>query len=121
MSYRPINPTVLVSGNTNNWAGLLTGTANNGMRHWARITSNADGTSIITGIDAAFAQDGDTFKIANVGAFNASIGNQDAASTAANRVITGTGATYILGPDESCEITYDSTTARWRILYGSGA
>lgn len=121
VQYDPIDPAVLGSGNNNNWAGLLTGSANNNMRHWARITSNADGTSLITGIDATAAQDGDTFKITNVGAFNASFGDQDAASAAANRIITGTGVTYIIGPDETAEVTYDATTARWRILYGSGA
>ena len=121
VQYSPINPTVLATGNNNNWAGLLTGSPNNNTRHWARITSNADGTSIITGIDATAVQDGDTFKFTNVGAFNASFGNQDVASTAANRIISPTGATYIIGPDESCEVIYDTTTARWRILYGSGA
>lgn len=121
MQYDPINPATLAAGNNNNWAGLLTGTANNGMRHWARVNGDAGGTSVITGIDATSAQDGDTFKITNVSAFTVTIGHQDVGSTATNRIISPTGANYVIGADESLEVIRDVTTDRWRILYGSGA
>ena len=121
MQYNPRTPGALAAGNNNNYAGLLTGTANNNMRHWVRLEGDAGGTSVITGIDATSAQDGDCFKLTNVSAFNVTLGHQDANSTAANRIISPTGANYVLGADESAEIIYDATTARWRILYGTGA
>ena len=121
MQYNPITPAVLAAGNNNDWAGLLTGSPNNGMRHWARVQGDGGGTSVITGIDATAVQDGDTFKLTNISANNVTLGHQDANSAAANRIISPTGANYVLGADESAEIIYDLTTARFRILYGSGA
>jgi hypothetical protein len=120
MQYNPINPAALSSGNNNDWAGLLTGSANNGMRHWARISGDAV-TSVITGIDSTAAQDGDSFELTNISANTINITNQDAASAAANRIITGTGATYVLAADETVIVRYDATTARWRLLAGTGA
>ena len=120
MQYSPINPTALTSGNNNNWAGLLTGSANNAMRHWARIQGNAT-TSVITGISATAAQDGDTFELTNVSANAIDITDQDVASAVANRVITPSGVTYVLAADETVIVRYDSTTARWRLLAGTGA
>lgn len=120
MQFDPISPAALGAGDNDDWAGLLTGSANNGMRHWARISGNAT-TSVLTGIDATAVQDGDTFELTNVSANAIDIGHQDAASTAANRIISPTGATYQLGPDETVLIRYDSSTARWRLLGGTGA
>ncbi len=121
MSYDPRTPGALAAGDTNDYSGLLTGTANNGMRHFVRLEGDGAGTSRITGIDATAAQDGDCFKLCNVSANNVTLGDQNVGSVAANRIITGTGADYILGADENCEIIYDATTARWRLLYGTGA
>lgn len=120
MMFPPITPAALGSGNVNNWAGLLTGSANNGMRHWARISGNAT-TSVLTGIDATAVQDGDTFELTNVSANAIDISHQDAASTAANRIITPSGVTYVLAADETVIVRYDATTARWRLLGGTGA
>lgn len=116
----PINPAALAAGNNNDWAGLLTGSPNNNTRYWARISGNAV-TSVITGIDATAVQDGDTFELTNVSANAIDITDQDAASTAANRIITPTGVTYTLSADETVVIRYDSTTTRWRLLGGTGA
>jgi hypothetical protein len=121
MSYDPISPAALAAGTTQDYTGLLTGTANNGMRHLARLAGDAGGTSALGGIDATSAQDGDTFKLVNVSANNVTLNHQDAGSVAANRIISPTGANFVLGADESCEIYYDVTDTRWRILYGSGA
>lgn len=121
MQYEPISPATLAAGDTNDYGGLLTGTNNNGMRHFARLSGDAGGTSRITGIDATQAQDGECFKLCNVSANNITLANQNAGSAAANRIITGTGADYVLNGDENCEIIYDATTARWRLLYGTGA
>lgn len=120
VTYPPIVPGALAAGNNNDWVGLGLDAFDLTVRHWARISGNAT-TSVITGIDATDAEDGDTFKLTNVSANGIDIGHQDVASAAANRIITPTGVTYLLGPDESCEIIYDATTARWRILWGSGA
>ena len=121
MQYPPISPAALGAGNNNDWNGLLTGSINNNMRHIGRVSGDAGGTSVITGIDATNAQSGDTFKLVNVSANNVTLGHQDANSSAANRIISPTGANYVLGPDESAEIYYDTADSRWRILYGSGA
>lgn len=85
---------------------------------------NSDAARNITGIDSAdsFAQTGDRICLYNTGAFNISLTNQDVLSLAANRFITSTGATYILGPNECVWLWYDDTgTARWRMLEGTGA
>lgn len=115
VQYPPIVPAALASGNVNDWAGLLTNSPNNNSRRWARISGDAV-TSVLTGIDATAVQDGDTFELTNVSANSIDITNQDAASVAANRIITGTGATFALGADRTVTIRYDSTTARWRLL-----
>jgi len=119
MAFPPITPAALASGNNNDWAGLLTGSASNGTRHWARIAGNVV-TSVITGIDATAVQDGDSFELTNIAANAIDITNQDAASAAANRIITSTGATYTVAADETVLIRYDLTTTRWRMLAGTG-
>jgi hypothetical protein len=90
------------------------------MRHWARISGNVV-TSVLTGIVTTVIQDGDSFELTNVSANAINITHQDIASAAANRIISPTGATYILGVDETVLIRYDATTARWRLLSGTGA
>jgi hypothetical protein len=120
MNYPPISPGALAAGNNNDWDGLGTDAFDLTMRHWVRISGNAT-TSVITGIDATDAEDGDTFEMTNVSANSIDIGHQDVASAAANRIISPTGATYQLGPDETVRIRYDLTTVRWRLLGGTGA
>jgi hypothetical protein len=44
-----------------------------------------------------------------------------ASGTAANRIITGTAAPLTLASDASISLQYDSTTARWQIIGGSGS
>lgn len=95
---------------------------NNNQRTMCLITPTANIN--ITGFDSSFgwAQGGDRICIINDGAFNLTITHQDAASLAANRVITSTGVAYILGPNEIVWLWYDDTgTARWRMLEGTGA
>lgn len=116
----PITPATLAAGNNNDYGGFLTGTANNGMRGWARVTGDGGGTSAITGIDATEAQDGDTIVITNIGSVNFSLVNQSASSSAANRIILGS-FTGGIPADDSITVKYDATTARWRVVDNVGA
>ena len=80
------------------------------------ITGNADNTSTITGIDSGSAQDGDTFKLTNVGAGTITFTHQDTGSSASNRIITPDGNNYSLTENKTIEVVWDETTDRWRIL-----
>lgn len=42
--------------------------------------------------------------------------NENASSTAANRIITGTGADVTKAADTTFQLIYDSQTARWRLI-----
>lgn len=75
---------------------------------------STDASRNITGMTGGV--DGKRITVSNVGSFDIVFTNQDAASTAANRIITGTGASYTLPSDQSVEMVYDSTTSRWRVL-----
>lgn len=77
-----------------------------------RLTSNA--SQNIAGI--ANGIEGRRLVIVNVGAQNIVIRNQDSSSAGGNRIITGTGADITLVADDTCELIYDSTTARWRVI-----
>ncbi len=91
----------------------------------ARISSDA--RRRITGI-AGTLTPGRKLRLVNVGANPIEIGDQDTASTAAHRIITGadstglTGATseLVLGPNMEVDLEYDGPTARWRVtaIYG---
>ncbi len=120
VEYPPITPAALGAGNTNDWTGLLTDAFSAAMRHWARISGNVV-TSVLTGIDATAAEDGDTFELTNVSANTIEITHQDVASAAANRIISPTAVTYVLAADETVIVRYDTTTSRWRLLGGTGA
>lgn len=76
-----------------------------------RLSTDAPRT--LTGIGAP--QTGRELRIVNVGSFNIALANQSASSTDVNRIITGTGANIILGPDDVVNLWYDGTTARWRV------
>ncbi len=120
LQFEPINPSALGAGDNNNWGGLLTGSANNNMREWARITGNAT-TSVITGIDSGAAQDGDAFTLTNVGSETILLAHQDTASTDVNRIITPDGNNYVLSENRSANIRYDATTERWRVITAPAA
>jgi len=67
----------------------------------------------ITGI---LADGGRRIRIINVGANTLTLANQNGASSAANRIITGTGADVSVVQDQSVDLWYDPTTLRWRIV-----
>ena len=88
------------------------------------VLLDSDAAYNITGIDSSFgfSQDGERITLVNFGSFNLTLTHQDVLSAAANRFISPTGVSYVLGPNESCEIYYlDDGTDRWLILWGSGA
>ena len=120
IQFQPRDPGALSAGDNDDWAGLLTGSANNGMREWARVTGNAT-TSVITGIDSAAAQDGDQFTLTNVGSDTILLSNEDTGSAAANRIITPDGQNFVLSENRSASIRYDATSARWRIITAPAA
>lgn len=82
---------------------------------YARLFSDA--ARAITGI-IPFGVGGQSsmLVIANVGSFNITLKNQNASSTAANRIITGTGADLVVAPDQTVMLIYDLTTQRWRVF-----
>ena len=77
-----------------------------------RISSSA--IVNITGL--ADTSDGRYVVLMNVGTNNIAFTNQDALSTASNRVITGSGANLTLTPDRSVALIYDGITTRWRVV-----
>lgn len=80
-----------------------------------RLT-NASLTSIDT-IPAG--REGQPLKLINATGANVQI-NNDTGGTAANRVLTGTGAALVWRNDSALDLIYDSTSARWRIVGGTG-
>lgn len=117
----PISPAAL-AGDVNDYTGMGTG---NSQRSVVRVTSDDLGARTITGFDigaTVASRVNDTIWITNVGTVdNIILAHQNAGSAAANRIISPTGADYTLNPDESAFLWYDDTTARWRILWGTGA
>ena len=66
-------------------------------------------------VAGAAPQQGDTVFIACVGT-TAKVTHQDTGSTAANRIITPSTAGQIVGADGVIVLSYDATTARWRMV-----
>lgn len=111
----PITPAQL-TGDVNDYQAHGTG---NSQRAVVRLSSDASRN--VTGFDVAISRVNDTIWAVNVGANNVVLQHQNAGSAAANRIISPTGADLTLGPDEAALLWYDDTTARWRILYTTGA
>lgn len=104
LSLNVATPAQIVA-NTNNY--------NPGAGSFFRLTTDAarDITGIVAGAD------GDIIHLRNAGAFNFTLTNQDAASSAANRIITGTGGSVVYAPDDNAMLVYDITDARWILMF----
>lgn len=76
---------------------------------------SSDAARNITGIAAPSPEMPRWLFLVNVGAFNIVLKNQDVASQAANRIITGTGADLTIGPDARATLWYDPDSDRWRV------
>lgn len=57
----------------------------------------------------------------NATGVSVTVSNQNASATAANRILTGTGADLTIAADASLLLLYDNTTTRWRVVGGSGS
>jgi len=68
----------------------------------------------ITGILATGVNDGAILFIQNVGAFNLTLKDESASSTAANRLALT--ADIVLAPDGGCTLIYNATATRWRCV-----
>lgn len=90
-------------------------------RACVRVTASGANRTI-TGLDATDARSGQTIKIVNVSASNTvTLADENVSSSAANRIISPTGADYVLSAEQSAILHYDATSARWRIESGTGA
>lgn len=78
-----------------------------------RITANASG-SALTGI--ADGHPGREMLVVNISANTLTLENEDTASTAVNRITSGTGAAITLDQNDTATLIYDDISSRWRIL-----
>lgn len=108
IAYTAVTPSVLALGSTNDYAGL-------DGKVFGRLSGNVAGSTV-----SGFANgtDGREIRLVNVGANTITITNQDAASAAANRIITATGASILMLADDCMILMYDATTQRWRQITG---
>ncbi len=108
-----ISPSVLASGSTDNYnpTGMGTCTA-------LRVTTNADGTSALSGIvptaGGSSGNGGRLVLICNVGAFNLTL-THDATSATTNRFLCPNSANLVIPPNGSRWLWYDTTSTRWRV------
>lgn len=79
-----------------------------------RIDADALGPWNVSGIVPHAA--GQRIWFTNHGANTINFTDQDAASAAGNRIITGTGAAVALAQDQSIEMYYDDITLAWRVM-----
>lgn len=89
--------------------------------HYARVLRmTATGAQTVTG----FKDIGDSREVTVInvgGADNITIANESASSTAAYRVITGTGSDLVLAPGKYARMIYDDVSDRWRVIGTNGA
>lgn len=105
----PVSPAQITS-NQNNYS-LGTGTA--GVSKNVRLSS--DTSRNITGFVTTPVQvDGQEHILWNVGTQDIVLKHQDASSTAANRILSTTGADLTITANRAALLFYDSTTVRWR-------
>jgi hypothetical protein len=95
-----------------------TGTQNNFAATAARVlVLRCNNASLLTLTGLAAGTDGDMVYVLSVGAGRVDIANQDASSSAANRVINGvTGTISLVAGVGTAQLVYDATTARWRVV-----
>jgi hypothetical protein len=83
-----------------------------GMGTVFRVSSNA--SRDVTGIAGGY--DGRVASFINVGSNAINFLDENAGSTAANRIIAAHATSHPLAANDSVTMIYDGTSARWRIL-----
>lgn len=107
---------VNLGANQNNWTGMGTGNSQRNVVEVNPTIANVD----ITGI--ATQRNGDELRILNVSAVNTiSLLHQSGSSLAGNRIVSPTGATYVLSPGQSAVLYKSQAQDRWYIQAGTGA
>ena len=108
VNYKAFTPTVAapLEASVNDYA-ISTATLN-------MISSDGLATYNITGIVSGVP--GQLCMICHTGGDVINLMNENASSSAANRILTGTGADLALGPDQSVMLVYDDTATRWRVF-----
>lgn len=84
------------------------------------VRYNGAGTATFTGIVAGSNVAGQVLILHNASASALTVSNQSASSTAANRIITGTGSDLAMTTNTSATLQYDGTASRWRVTSFSG-
>lgn len=92
-----------------------------GNANTTKIYLNSDAARNVTGIASTLGvgatNTDDMFHILiNNGSFAITLKHEDAASSAANRLLNSTGADIVLAANQAVEIHYDATAARWRVF-----
>lgn len=93
-----------ITVNQNNYAFATSGAQ--------RVSTDASRT--ITGFTNITASTGRLLIVTNVGSFDVVFAHENAGSTAANRLLSSTGADIIVGANKTITFQYDATTTRWR-------
>lgn len=111
-------PLALTVGNNNN----TTLTAAYSVFHVTLAGSGCVLTGIVPDTRNGASINGQVKVLINTDSTNSfSITNQDTNSTAANRIVTGQATSLIVGPGESVNFLYDTTTSLWAINGGSAS
>jgi hypothetical protein len=78
----------------------------------------SDATRTITGLAATTGlDDGQVYVFINVGSNSIVIARENAGSTSANRIETGTGADITLLAKDAITLIYDNSATRWKVIF----
>lgn len=105
-----VNGNVSIRSSNNAQTGsavTLTAPTTSFVRLTAAVTS-------VAGITAG--ANGQTLTLSNRSGGTVAINDEDATATAANRIRTGSGASFNLSNNASIQLAYDSTTSRWMVV-----
>jgi hypothetical protein len=101
----------LSAGSDNSSTGTINDVTTAGLSYF-RFTGA--GAVVVTGF--ANGSDGKDLEIINRTGNTVTLNNQDAGSSAANRIITGTGGNLVIANDAGARLKYDATTTRWQVM-----
>ena len=80
-----------------------------------------NGTAVATFTGIAAGANGQILYLHNPSAYTLTLSNQNASSSAANRIVTGTGADLPVPSNTSVTMQYDATASLWRVTGSSNA